>query len=185
MNSTFVDLTKSTTKWSLLIKIKRGVWTYLLEPVVRWLPKFCSPLRIWALRLMGASIGKRCLILPGVKVLMPWNLKLSNYVAIGEGVNIYNFALVDISCMTVVSQNCYLCTGSHDYRLGNMPLIYDSIKIGTECWIASGVFVAPGVEIPNGVVVGAMSVVTKSLPSEWSVYAGNPCKFIRQRLMRK
>ena len=183
MNNSPIDLTKSKTNWSVLIKARRGLWTYLLEPMVRWLPKFCSPLRIWALRAMGASIGKQCLILPGIRVLMPWNLKISDYVAIGEGVNIYNFAPVYIHRMTVISQDCYLCTGSHDYRQGNMPLIYDSIRIGSECWVASGVFIAPGVEIPNGVVVGAMSVVSKSLPSEWSVYAGNPCAFIKKRVM--
>lgn len=183
MNNSPIDLTKSKTNWSVLIKAKRGLWTYLLEPMVRWLPKFCSPLRIWALRAMGATIGKQCLILPGTRVLMPWNLKISDYVAIGEGVNIYNFAPVHIHRMTVISQDCYLCTGSHDYRQGNMPLIYKPIRIGSECWVASGVFIAPGVEIPNGVVVGAMSVVSKSLPTEWSVYAGNPCSFIKKRVM--
>ena len=165
--------------------MKRGVWTFILEPLVRWLPKIGSPLRIIALRVMGASIGKQCLILSGVKVLIPWNLKISDFVAIGENVNIYNFAPVTIGSNTVISQYSYICTGSHDYRLPDMPLIYAPITIRDECWIAAGVFVAPGVTIPNGAVIGAMSVVTKSLLSEWSVYAGNPCLLRGNRVLRQ
>jgi len=178
-----IDLTQSTTNWSREMKLRRGVWTYLLEPLVRWLPKVCSPLRVAALRAMGAKIGPRCLILPGVRVLMPWNLTLDGFVAIGRHVEIYNFAEVRIGRMTLVSQYVYLCTGSHDYRLGNMPLTYDPIQIGAQSWLAAGTFVAPGVDIAEGCVVGAMSVVTKSLTQPWSVYAGNPCRRIKQREM--
>ena len=176
-----IDLSRSRTDWPLRLKLRRGAWTYLIEPLVRWLPKACSPLRIAALRVMGARIGPNCLFLPGVRVLMPWNLHLHDHVAIGEGVNIYNFAPVEIHRMTVVSQFVYLCTGSHDYRKYDMPLIFSPIIIGEQVWIAAGVFVAPGVEIADGVVVGAMSVVTRSLLEQWSVYAGNPCRRIKTR----
>lgn len=178
-----INLSESITRWPMKIRLKRGVWTYILEPLVRWLPKSASPVRIFALQLMGASIGKRCLILPGVKVLMPWNLRLSHHVALGEGVNIYNFALVSIGSMTVISQNSYLCTGSHDYRLRDMPLIYSPVNIGDECWIAAGVFIAPGVCLGNGSVIGARSVVTKDMP-EWTVCAGHPCKPIKPRALK-
>jgi putative colanic acid biosynthesis acetyltransferase WcaF len=176
-----VDLSKSNTHWPLSVKLRRGLWTYLLEPLVRWLPKACSPLRVAALRVMGARIGPQCLILPGVRVLMPWNLQLEDYVAIGEGANIYNFAPVRIGRMTVVSQFTYLCTGSHDYKRADMPLIYAPITIGEQVWVAAGVFVAPGVQIADGVVVGAMSVVSRNLDQTWSVYAGNPCRRLKGR----
>ena len=48
------------------------------------------------------------------------------------------------------------------------------------CWITAGVFIHPGVKIKEGVVVGAYSVVSKDLKA-WSVYSGNPCKFIKSR----
>jgi putative colanic acid biosynthesis acetyltransferase WcaF len=180
-----IDLSKSVTNWPLRMKLRRGVWTYFLEPLVRWLPKRCSPLRIAALRTMGAQIGANCLILPGVRVLMPWNLLLRDHVAIGEKVNIYNFSPIEIGRMTVVSQFSYLCTGSHDYRKHDMPLIYAPITIGEEVWVAAGVFVAPGVRIADGAVVGAMSVVTKSLLEPWSVYGGNPCRRIKARILEE
>lgn len=180
-----IDLSQSRTVWPLKIKLGRVLWTYGLEPLVRWLPKFCSPLRVAALRLMGAKIGRACLIMPGVEVLMPWNLHLSDHVAIGKGVNIYNFALVSIDRMTVVSQGAYLCTGSHDYCDRFMPLVYSPISIGAMCWVTADVFVAPGVSIAEGVVVAARSVVTKTLADAWFVYGGNPCLPIKKRVMRQ
>ena len=178
-----VDLSKSVTRWPLKIKLRRGAWTYLAEPLVRWLPKAMSAARIVALRAFGARIGSHCLILPGVRVLMPWNLVLHDHVAIGERTIIDNFAAVEIGRMTVVSQYVHLCTGSHDYRDPAMPLTQTPIAIGEQAWVAAGVFVVPGASIPDGAVVGARSVVTRSLDAPWWVYAGNPCKKIKPRLL--
>lgn len=179
-----IDLSQSKTRWPLSILLRRGFWTYGLEPLVRWLPKALSPVRVGALRLMGASIGPRCLILPGVRVLMPWNLILEDHVAIGRGVDFYNFAPITVRRMTVISQETYLCTGSHDFRQADMPLIYRPITIGSECWLAAGVFVCPGVTVADGVVVGARSVVTKDLIEGWSLYAGHPAVRLSERQMR-
>jgi len=178
-----VDLSNSKTHWPVAVLIRRGLWTYLLEPAVRWWPKAFSPLRVAALRMMGAQIGPRCLILPGVKVLMPWNLIMEDHVAIGRYVDVYNFAPVTIRRQTVVSQGVYLCTGSHDYRQPDMPLTYLPITIGSECWLAAGAFVCPGVSIADGVVIGARSVVTKSVTEAWSVHGGNPSVRIKARKM--
>jgi putative colanic acid biosynthesis acetyltransferase WcaF len=167
------------------VLLRRGVWQYGLQPLTRWLPKGLSPLRVAALRLMGARIGPRCLIQPGVRVLMPWNLELADHVAIGEGVNIYNFAKVQIGRMTVVSQFSYLCTGSHDHERADMPLTFAPITLGEQVWVAAEVFVAPGVSIAEGAVVGARSVVTKSLLEPWTVYAGHPCRKIKPRARPK
>jgi hypothetical protein len=80
------------------------------------------------------------------------------------------------------AQYSYLCTGSHDYEHPHMPLTWAPIDIGSECWVASGVFVGPGIEIGNGTVVGACSVVTKSMP-EWMVCVGNPCRPLKPRVI--
>jgi putative colanic acid biosynthesis acetyltransferase WcaF len=176
-----IDLSQSRTAWPLSMLARRALWQYGLQPLVRWLPKSLSPLRVVALRIMGARIGPACLILPGVRVLMPWNLELADHVAIGEGVNIYNFAKITIGRMTVVSQFTYLCTGSHDHERIDMPLTFAPISIGEQSWLAADVFVAPGVTIADGAVVGARSVVTRSLPDSWTVYAGHPCRRIKAR----
>ena len=177
-----VDLSRSKTRWPWSVKLRRGIWTFVLEPLVRWLPKVCSPMRVAALRLMGAHIGHRCLVMPGVRVLMPWQLSMGVWSALGEAVNVYNFAPIHIGSHTVVSQFSYLCTGSHDYTREEMPLIHAPIDIGAQAWIAADVFIGPGVCIPDGAVIAARSVVTKSLPDKWAVYGGHPCRWIKPRL---
>lgn len=182
-NSHFqVDLTKSTTQWSLSLKLRRALWQYIVRPIFYATPRSANLLRISILRLMGAKIGHTCLIQPKVNILMPWNLRIGNFVAIDHHVEIYNFAQVSIQDMTVISQRSYLCTGSHDYTHPYMPLIWKPITIGSECWVAAEVFIAPGVEIGNGSVIGARSVVTKSMPG-WMVCAGNPCAPIKARVI--
>ena len=179
-----VDLSRSVTSWDRRIKIKRALWDWILKPVFLALPRPCSRQRVALLRVMGARIGEKCLIEPGVDVLMPWNLRLASSVAIGRRVEIYNYAPVEIAAMTVISQYAYLCTGTHDYTHPHMPLIWAPITIGSECWIAAGVFVAPGVTVGDGTVVGARSVVTKDMPP-WMVCAGTPCRPLKPRVIRE
>ena len=45
-------------------------------------------------------------------------------------------------------------------------------------WIGDKVTILPDVEIGQGTIVGANSVVTKSIP-EYCIVAGNPAKVIR------
>ena len=101
MDNYKIDLTKSTSTWPLSVKIKRGIWQVFIRPLFMLLPNQASQTRIWFLRFMGAKIGKRCLIEPRVKILMPWNLDLGDFVVIGHDAEIYNYALVKIDSMTV------------------------------------------------------------------------------------
>lgn len=52
------------------------------------------------------------------------------------------------------------------------------VVVGNGCWLCANVTVLPGVTIGENCVIGAGSVVTKSIPAN-SFAAGNPCKVIR------
>lgn len=54
------------------------------------------------------------------------------------------------------------------------------VKIGHDVWIGEGSFIASGVEIGNGAVIAAHSVVTKSIPA-YAVAGGNPARIIKWR----
>ena len=53
------------------------------------------------------------------------------------------------------------------------------VIIGDNVWIGGGTIILPGIKIGNNCVIGAGSVVTKSIPDS-SIAFGNPCKIIRK-----
>lgn len=53
-------------------------------------------------------------------------------------------------------------------------------KIGHGVWIGDSVIILSGVNIGNGAVIGAGSVVTKSIPA-YAIAVGNPAKVIKYR----
>lgn len=179
-----IDLSRSRTSRPLPEKIRRGIWQLFVQPLYLLLPFKRNPLRIPILRAMGARIGPGVLIENNVRILCPWYLKIDPFVAVARRVEILNFAEVSIGSQTVVSQDCYLCTGTHDYTHPHHPLITRPIRIQPESWIASGVFIAPGVTVGRGCVIGARSVVTRDTP-DWHVCAGNPCKPLKTREIRE
>jgi maltose O-acetyltransferase len=52
------------------------------------------------------------------------------------------------------------------------------ITIGSDVWIGGGAILCPGVTIGDRTVIGAGSVVTRSIPAD-VVAAGNPCRVLR------
>jgi len=143
-------------------------------------PQFLFGWRRFALILFGARIGQHVLIRPGVRVTYPWNLTIGDYVWIGDNSSLYSVAEISIGSHSVISQETYLCAGTHDYRDLSFPFVSAPITIGSECWIAARVFVGPGIEIGQGSVVGAGSIVMQSVGAG-QVVAGNPVKVIGSR----
>ncbi|NDK18921.1 MAG: colanic acid biosynthesis acetyltransferase WcaF, partial [Zetaproteobacteria bacterium] len=55
-----------------------------------------------------------------------------------------------------------------------------SILIEDECWLASDVYIAPGVTVGRGAIVGARSSVFNNLEAG-NIYVGSPAKFLKKR----
>ncbi|MCX7821460.1 MAG: hypothetical protein N2258_07280 [Brevinematales bacterium] len=54
------------------------------------------------------------------------------------------------------------------------------VVVGNDVWIGHGSVILPGVNIGNGAIIGSLSVVTKDV-APYSIVAGNPARFIRNR----
>lgn len=162
---------------------RRGLWACFQLPFWSATPRGLTGLRIALLRLFGARIGEGCRVNCGVRVWEPWNLIMGDYAVLGDSVEVYNLARIDIGSNSVISQKAYLCSATHDYNDTSFPLYSKPITIGSSVWVASGAFVGPGVTLGDGTVIGASSVVTKDMPA-WTVCAGNPCRPIKPRELR-
>jgi putative colanic acid biosynthesis acetyltransferase WcaF len=145
-------------------------------------PQFMYKWRNFLLRLFGAKIGQGVIIRPSVKITYPWKLTIGDYSWIGDDVNLYTLGEIEIGNNTVISQKSYLCAASHDYDKPDFPIWAKKITIEDECWLATDVYVAPGITVGRGAVVGARSSVFKDLPPGM-VCIGSPAKPVKERVM--
>ncbi len=67
---------------------------------------------------------------------------------------------------------------AHRYALNDRR--FGKIQIGNDVWIGEGAFIRRGVEIGDGAVIGARSVVTRNVPP-YAIVAGAPARVIRYR----
>lgn len=86
---------------------------------------------------------------------------------------------ITIGDCTLIGHNTTIATLNHDfspaYRTNITP---KSVVIGKNVWIGSDSTILPGVEIGDGAIIGAGSVVTKNVEPN-CIVAGNPAKVIK------
>lgn len=133
-----------------------------------WLPG--STWRATTLRLFGGAIGKNVVIKPRVRIKFPWKLSVGDHSWIGEGVWIDNLADVNIGESVCISQDSYLCTGSHNWNSPAFDLIVKPIVVENKAWIAAKCTVGPGVTIGEGCVICLGTVVSENVTSS-TIYA--------------
>lgn len=166
----------------------KRIYVFRLIWAIVWLTiwKLCwwrlPMLRTLILRLFGAKVGSVGLA-GSTWIEMPWDLTIGRGVIVGPRVHLYNLGALEIGDHSVISQDAYICGGTHDHTDPTYPLIRKRVKIGSYVWIAAGAFVHPGVTIGDGALIGARAVVTRDV-EPWTIVAGNPAKVIKRRIMR-
>lgn len=185
MRSQSVDLAKYQSRFSISNKVKRVLWNLIYSILFRpFSLNIFKKWRIAVLRAFGAKIGNNSCVYASAKIWAPWNLKIGSYSCIGPGVDCYNQGKISIGNQTIISQKVYLCASSHDFTKSNFPLIRKSIHVADQVWIAADAFVAPGVTIEEGAVIGARSAVVKNVDA-WTVVGGNPARYIKDRIIKE
>jgi acetyltransferase-like isoleucine patch superfamily enzyme len=113
------------------------------------------------------------------------NLRIGDHVYIGNGCTISCCQELVIEDHVVIGDNVYIADGRHGYEdvtspgVAGQPLVKGRIRIGSGAWIGYGAFVAHDLELGEHAVVGANSVVTKSVPA-FTVVAGSPAVVVKR-----
>ena len=144
-------------------------------------PQFMYAWRNWLLRVFGAEVGRGVIVRPTARITYPWKVSIGDYAWIGDDVVLYSLGEIEIGNHAVVSQRSYLCAASHDYTQPDFPIYDKKVCIGAQSWLATDVFVAPGVSIGEGAVVGARSSVFHDLPP-MMICVGSPAKPVKPRI---
>ncbi len=158
----------------------RVLWGIVQATLFRFSPRPFHRWRAMLLRLFGADVTMKSRVYPKARIWAPWNLSMADYATLADDVDCYCVERISIGERTTISQYSYLCGATHDFEDERFPLTPRPISIGAWAWVAADVFVAPGVTIPDGAVVGARSGVFSDL-EPWSVNAGTPAKKLRAR----
>jgi putative colanic acid biosynthesis acetyltransferase WcaF len=159
---------------------RRAAWRAVEATLVRFSPGRVHGWRRFWLELFGAKLTPTSGTKPTTRVWHPWLLTIGRHSVLGERVTIYNLGRVTVGEHTVLSQDVYVCAGTHDYTKPDLPLVRSPITIGSGVWVCAGAFIGPGVTIGDNSVVGARAVVMSDVPPG-VVVAGNPARVIKSR----
>lgn len=115
---------------------------------------------------------------------------------IGENVQINDYVHIGAIGSIIIGDNVLMASkiyisdhnhGNYDELISDHPMsipidrkaICRPVVIGDNVWLGESVCVLPGVTIGKGCVVGALSVVTKSIPP-YSIAVGSPAKVVKE-----
>jgi len=172
------------SSFTLAHRLARALWGVVYAFLFRPTPRLLNRWRIFLLRSFGARLERGAVVHPSARIWAPWNLRMGEGACLGPHVDCYACAEITLGAWSVVSQYSFLCGATHDYTLLSLPLTAKPIRIGKHAWICADVFIGPGVSIGEGSVIGARSSVYRDVPP-WSVFAGNPARFISCREIRE
>ena len=118
------------------------------------------------------------------KIIVRNNIHISAYCALygGETIILDDFSGLSPRCTLFSATDDFL----GDYLIGpqntkfSRNVIKGEIKLNKYCQLGANTVVLPNVNIGEGSVTGAMSLVNKNL-DKWGIYVGSPVKKIKDR----
>ncbi len=155
-------------------------WQVVQGTLFAWSPQPLHGFRCWLLRAFGCRVGRGVVIRPSARVTYPWKVSLGDYCWVGDRTELYSLGEIRVGAHAVVSQDSYLCTGSHNAASPNFAITALPIIVEEQAWIAAGCFVHPGVTVGRGAIVAARSVVRQDVPPG-KLVAGHPALIIGDR----
>lgn len=130
------------------------------------------------------KIGKGFVTGFGIKKSKKNHVIIGNNVYIGH--RVYLACDLDIGNDVLIASNVAFVGGDHRFNIKGKKIkesgrdIFVKIVIENDVWIGHGAIILKNLKIGKGSIIGAGSVLTKDV-EPYSIYAGNPAKFIRKR----
>jgi acetyltransferase-like isoleucine patch superfamily enzyme len=166
------------------------IWEFF-EWLLNWPTKIGFILRAAvysrALKKAPLSFSRRTIIkwYRNVRITAPGKMEVGPGTSIERGNLFMSEGGVAIGRDVLLAPHCKFITHQHTFNELDKPIYeqaleYGRIVIEDGAWLGAGTIVLPGVRIGKGAVVGAGSVVTRSVPA-FEIWAGNPARKIRER----
>lgn len=154
----------------------------LVRIVLELLP---HPLRYWIFKALLGQLGRDSLIDYQTYFRYPWKTRIGQGVWINRGCEFYGSMLAGNAHITIgdhsaLGPHVRVLSATHDHRFLTLPDQAASVTIGRHVWVGAGASILPGVNIGDGAVVAAGSVVTRDV-GPYCIVAGNPARFIKSR----
>ena len=144
--------------------------------------KYNTPEQIVELfsKLTGTQVDKSFRCFPPFYTDCGKNIKIGKNVFINACCRFQDQGGIEIGDGSLIGHNTTIATLNHDFNPDKRANLHPSpVKIGKNVWIGSDCTILPGVEIGDGAVIGAGSVVTKNVPAN-SIAVGSPARVIKQ-----
>lgn len=179
----------------------------MIEALVEGLRLIRGRVRSQALSFRGASVGAKVFVGRGCRVDRPWcvrigervvaedntylkvvsddaELAIGRMVFLGRGTEFDVMQRVTIGDHTLIAPGCFITDHFHQIapglRIDEQGCDAAPVTIGRDVWLGAGTVVLAGVNIEDGAVVGANSVVTQDVPAQ-AIVAGAPARVLRFR----
>eukprot|EP01056_Protomagalhaensia_sp_Gyna25_P004893 Protomagalhaensia_sp_Gyna_25__4892@NODE_517_length_3227_cov_1050_430678_g406_i0_p2_GENE_NODE_517_length_3227_cov_1050_430678_g406_i0NODE_517_length_3227_cov_1050_430678_g406_i0_p2_ORF_typecomplete_len222_score35_51Hexapep_2/PF14602_6/0_00023Hexapep_2/PF14602_6/4_9e11Hexapep/PF00132_24/0_13Hexapep/PF00132_24/1_3e09Mac/PF12464_8/0_00013_NODE_517_length_3227_cov_1050_430678_g406_i010791744 len=125
---------------------------------------------------------KEAMVVPPFYCDYGCNIKLGRRAFLNVNTVMLDGALISIGDYTKVGPNCSFNTPEHPKDpMGRRTGLERSrpIIIGNDVWVGANVAFCPGVTVGDNCIIGAGSVVTRSIPAN-TIAVGNPCKVLKR-----
>ena len=116
-------------------------------------------------------------------ITTPEKVSIGDRTTFGGRVFINGLGGVTIGNDCLIAYGTIITSATHDPSVEVMNHVTEAkpITIGNNVWIGAGAIILPGVELADGIAVGAGSVVTKSFMEPNVILVGTPAKISRDR----
>lgn len=111
-------------------------------------------------------------------------IEIGNYSGLGENCKVPDD--IKIGRDVMMAPDVLIVGKNHQFENLQIPMRLQGAKdstpvvIGDDVWIGARVIILPGIQVGNGAIIGAGSVVTNNVPP-YAICAGNPARVIKYR----